>query len=187
MNTFIKDLRQGQKKEQEIAEFLRMAYESNCEDVVVTVLPHNKLNADHDIVVDFTLNGTPTTFTYEVKADFMYEKTKNIAFEDCSKSKDGTMKLSGLYKSTADYWVVWTTAGVAIWNRLGLIEDLYLKRMSGDKKIKGIFGGDGWRAHNLIVNFAYTLTFNSLFVYYPADTYNEFFNKENIFADGSNF
>lgn len=186
---FIKDLREGQKKEREIAELLRAEYSDCCDDVVITLGPINKKNSDHDIKVEFTLNGEAKTFTYEVKADFMYEKTKNIAFEDCSKSKAGKMTFSGLYKSTADYWVVWTIAGVAIFNREDLIAELYLKRMSGDKKIVGKFCGDGWRAHNLIVNFAYALTFNSLFMYYPVDTYKKKLNpeKENLFVNGNNF
>lgn len=187
---FVKDLREGQKKEHEIAQFLKVEHERFCTDVNVKVEAPNKKNSDHDIVVRFTFKDERYRMTYEVKADFMYEKTKNIAFEDCSKSKDGKMSYSGLYKSTANYWVVWTVAGVAVFDREALKDELYLKRMSGDKKIVGKFCGDGWRAHNLIVNFAYALTFESLYKFYPVDTYNKYFEteeKENLFAIRNNF
>lgn len=178
MASFIKDLRKGQKKEHEIAEFLKMEYEAFSKDVDVKVGASNKKNSAHDIEIRYTYNDERFLKTFEVKADFMYEKTKNIAFEDCTKSKDGKMTYSGLYTTTADFWVVWTIIGVAIFRTKDLIDDLYLRRMSGDKKIIGRFCGDGWRAHNLIVNFAYALTFESLDKFYPTDVYNEYFNKE---------
>lgn len=115
---FALDIQDGAKAEEHLLAAIQKTY-PNAHKI-------SGKHAEYDIIVP-EINKT-----IEVKNDLLASKTGNIAIE--TNRKDGT--LTGILKSTADVWVIYTS------NEIFFLDREALKNYSMNNSFRVVYGGD---------------------------------------------